>query len=250
MTCNIVGITGQLGSGKDTVADVFVTNGFTKVSLANPIKTFVKDVFQFTDDQLWGPSDLRNHPDLAFEDADMWASCWDRLQKFNGAWVTDLLNQQQRPYVDRYEALYELDTWFNILRTTNPILSPRICLQTLGTEWGRNSLYPNIWVDYMYRSVEELVDQNPNTVGVVVPDLRFENELRFFKEQSNCKLIRVIRPGTDAAAESAGLFRHKSEMEQKLFADNEFDVVLQNSGTLKSLLENAEILARTYSGDI
>lgn len=50
-----------------------------------------------------------------------------------------------------------------------PHLTPRLLMQTVGTEWGR-SLDPDLWVlSFMYR-------KQPLGLNVVVHDVRFENE--------------------------------------------------------------------------
>lgn len=64
----LLGIAGLAGSGKDTVANMLVERfAFTKVSLADPLKRICKDVFDFTDEQLWGPSEHRNAPDARWD---------------------------------------------------------------------------------------------------------------------------------------------------------------------------------------
>jgi hypothetical protein len=64
---NIVGISGLAGSGKDTAADYLVAHhNFVKVSLADPLKRICRDVFAFTDEQLFGPSYRRNEPDKRY----------------------------------------------------------------------------------------------------------------------------------------------------------------------------------------
>jgi len=63
----IIGLLGQAGSGKDTVADFLVRDhSFVKVALADPLKRICRDVFDFTDEQLWGPSEKRNAPDKRY----------------------------------------------------------------------------------------------------------------------------------------------------------------------------------------
>jgi hypothetical protein len=63
----IIGLCGPAGSGKDTAADFLVKNhGFVKVAFADPLKRICKDVFAFTDGQLWGPSEKRNAPDKRY----------------------------------------------------------------------------------------------------------------------------------------------------------------------------------------
>ena len=67
-----VGICGHAGSGKDTLAKLIASH-MTLLShnvklraLADPMKEICQRVFQFTDDQLWGPSERRAeaHPVL------------------------------------------------------------------------------------------------------------------------------------------------------------------------------------------
>ncbi len=63
----IVGLCGQAGAGKDTVADFLVLDhSFVKIALADPIKRAAQDWFGFSYEQLWGPSELRNAPDPRF----------------------------------------------------------------------------------------------------------------------------------------------------------------------------------------
>jgi len=51
----IIGLVGKKRSGKDTVADWLVKYaGFIKYSLADPMKKACKEIFLFSDEQLWG----------------------------------------------------------------------------------------------------------------------------------------------------------------------------------------------------
>ena len=56
----IITLTGVAGSGKSTAASALKADGWREVSLAAPMKTFVQDVFDFSDEQVWGPSEARN----------------------------------------------------------------------------------------------------------------------------------------------------------------------------------------------
>ena len=49
----IIGITGYKNSGKDTLAEYFIDNGFYKISFADPLKQACKEIFSFSDDQLY-----------------------------------------------------------------------------------------------------------------------------------------------------------------------------------------------------
>lgn len=59
-------------------------------------------------------------------------------------------------------------------------------LQLLGTEWGRNTLSENIWVEIaQYRAAEAL--KNPRAI-VIIDDCRFPNELAAFPEAFKVRL--------------------------------------------------------------
>jgi dephospho-CoA kinase len=48
----IIGITGYKGSGKDTIASIFVDHGYVRYGFADPIKSMMYDIFGFTYDEL------------------------------------------------------------------------------------------------------------------------------------------------------------------------------------------------------
>jgi hypothetical protein len=117
---SIVGIAGKAGSGKDTVADILVKgHGFTKVALADPLKRICREVFKFTDEQLWGPSRSRNAGDVRYPREH---SC---RQGFHcDCCGVDLDLENDLPCY----------------------LTPRFALQQLGSEWGRHC-FADTWVD-------------------------------------------------------------------------------------------------------
>lgn len=55
--------------------------------------------------------------------------------------------------------------------------SPRELMQTLGTEWGRKMVHPDLWVRALDRRLQEWGCFNPDIDDrIVVSDVRFENE--------------------------------------------------------------------------
>jgi len=66
--------------------------------------------------------------------------------------------------------------------------TPRYAMQTLGTEWGRNLIDQDIWINYLMR--------RSMGMRLVVPDIRFENEARAIIKQGGI-ILRVVRPGTE-----------------------------------------------------
>lgn len=259
---NIVGISGQAGSGKDTVADCFVDNGYTKVSLADPMKRLAYNVFDFSEEQLWGPSERRNAEDIRYyKDSLDWAIARASLQIIGPDWLRQLLPEATIEH--RVIMFDSLKQWFEQLYTEHPNLSPRVCLQTLGTEWGRENCHLLVWVAYMHQAAERLLEPGTSNTynrvygickdteelytrsGVVVPDVRFQNELEFFTHKG-LNVVRLHRPASDGDAAGVGVQEHKSEMEQQGFDPDIFSAIIENTGTLDQLLGTVETLAKQY----
>lgn len=93
-------------------------------------------------------------------------------------------------------------------------VTPRHLMQTLGTEWGRQCVHPDVWVRAWYESVRGLTH-------VVVDDVRFPNEVAAVRALGGV-LWRVERPGaeyTGAHASEGAL----SGVEPDLCFDNDGD---------------------------
>lgn len=97
--------------------------------------------------------------------------------------------------------------------------SPRQMMQTLGTEWGRELVDKDLWLTL---AKNKLYQQGR---GMVVADVRFENESAFVRNMGGI-VLHVERE--QAAAVNA----HASE--SKLIQDPS-DYVIDNSGTLEDL---------------
>ncbi len=71
-------------------------------------------------------------------------------------------------------------------------ISGRELLQTLGTEWGRNIIDPDIWI---YKVAEDwkTMKNIPGYVGMVISDLRFDNEAEWVKSQGGI-VINIESP--------------------------------------------------------
>ena len=63
--------------------------------------------------------------------------------------------------------------------------SPRYMAQTLGTEWGRDTIHPDIWITL---GLERAQGQ-----PTVIPDVRFDNEAKAIHAAGG-KLIEIVRP--------------------------------------------------------
>ena len=207
----IVMLVGQTGSGKDTVADTLVRLlAGSKLSLANPIKSFASHIFGFSDDQLWGPSHFRNAEDQRWSDRNFRAECTVRFERDYHGWATSLQSGSS-------EALRH---WYYAHVMSRTTLTPRHVLQTLGTEWGREQ-NKDIWIDYALSVAERRIDNDGDSL-VVIPDGRFRNEaLKVLKKGG--KLIKIVNPnGLELAS------THSSETESQTIPNFWFHKVFVN----------------------
>lgn len=241
----IIGITGRANAGKDSVAGYLCQKyGYTQVALADPLKVLGAKLFGFSTDQLWGPSNLRNTLDPRF--TSHFAAGWSTANE-NLLQARDLL-EALLPDTDIDVAHGSLLSWFGALKEEYTFLSPRIMLQSLGTEWGRQVLSEDVWVRRLMAvssqlakggcvySKEEGVVAKPGAApptGIVVSDVRFENELHFLR--NNGGLVFRIRRSTDREAANVGIQSHASEMEQDGFAPAFISWEFSNHGTLEDL---------------
>lgn len=129
--------------------------------------------------------------------------------------------------------------------------TPRLLLQLMGTECGRQILHPNLWVNAVmsnYKPIAKMVTTNIITSkekGIlhqtkqlfpdwVITDMRFPNELKAVKEKGIT--IRIDRTSEV----------YEGEHESETALDNaEFDYHIYNSGTIKNLVDKIrEILIK------
>jgi len=101
--------------------------------------------------------------------------------------------------------------------------SPRIMMQTLGTEWGRQCIHEDIWVALAQRQIEE-----ENLKRVVFTDIRFPNEAKWIQAMGGW-VIEVIRPNAPGVAE------HKSEAG---LSHNLIDFTIMNDGSQSQFEKN------------
>lgn len=107
-------------------------------------------------------------------------------------------------------------------------VSPRRLMQTLGTEWGRDLIDPDLWVKLfrwgMARSWPVLRAINPDVAGYVLTDVRFANEADFIRRGGHLvHLTRQAAPAVAAHSSEAGLEIQPS------------DFVIANDGELSQL---------------
>jgi hypothetical protein len=107
-------------------------------------------------------------------------------------------------------------------------VTPRAAMQTLGHEWGRETVYPNIWVDTAKRRALDILKYEGR---VVFDDVRYSNEAAAIKDLGGVT-VRLFR-GEETPAE------HPSEE-----IDFKADRVLYNVGGCTDLFDEVERLLR------
>ena len=82
------------------------------------------------------------------------------------------------------------DTLSPIRKPTGGFYTYRELLQLQGTEFGRNIIGPDIWVDALFAGWNQNEDW-------VITDVRFPNEVEAIEDRGGIA-IRVVRPGIDS----------------------------------------------------
>ncbi len=136
--------------------------------------------------------------------------------------------------------------------------TPRLALQLMGTEVGRDVFHKDFWVIKMKRYMLQYPDQN-----FVITDVRFQNEIKFVHDMSGCliEIQRGVKPHWYDIASRAnnGDNKAKTFMENQSgvhasewsWVGGQIDHTIDNNGTLEDLKNNLiKKLAITYGSSI
>lgn len=186
----LLGILGQAGSGKDTLADWLASNHkFVKVAIADPLKRHLKDIYLLDDEQLWGPSPARGAPDV-------------RYMMANG-----------EPFTARVGAQRLGDIYRELWPEAMVAYMRRVISSLRDSRWSK------------YRADEGLVPNFSSTCaqpkGIVVTDLRMPDEVRAVQEMGG-KVVRLRRQG---ATGQVGIPNHQTERQGEI-PDSAVDKVI------------------------
>lgn len=243
----IIGINGKINSGKD------LTGKIIQILISN---TKVKPDFTINDV-------LNNEYGLFPYSGWQIKKFADKLKDI----VCLLLNCTRQQLEDREFKEKELgeEWWFNHIlpehgfgtklvnwdgKLTPQKMTPRLLLQLLGTECGRNIIHPNIWVnvlmsEYISKSVQvgttpenlKWEDEYPNWI---ITDLRFPNELEAIKNRDgiSIKIKRHISiPAVGYSPDGPVIVEHESET---ALNNHTFDYTIFNNGTIEQLIDSVK----------
>lgn len=211
----IIGISGKIGSGKDTVGEII-----QKLCLTNKAPNF--EIKKFAGKLKAVGSLLTGIPIEMFED-----------QEFK---KTDLPSEWV--YIENGYAARNMTV--------------RDFLQKLGTEAMRDNLHTNVWVNALfsdYKAIERIPEKRMSIMpNWIITDMRFPNEMEAVVNRNGItirvnrtpfrttetelgKLSVVNQPEVDKLL---GIQEHPSEA---ALDDAEFDYTINNSGTLEDLVK-------------
>jgi len=252
MKHNLIGISGKIGSGKDTVGAMI------QYLLSDSIDPYPEDLWKeyVTSDALWVREQQSGFANKKFggklkEIAGILIGCTE--EDFEDR---DFKNKELGPEWWYYsDGLFEgatLVPYMNAPKniTNNTIwylikLTPRLILQLLGTEAGRNIIHPNIWVNALFadyvcddcgatecptdeEDTGQMIHQSyPNWI---ITDMRFPNELEAVKARGGLT-IRVNLIGNEDTGD------HESET---ALDNSSFDVTINAEFGLDNLLESVK----------
>lgn len=114
--------------------------------------------------------------------------------------------------IDSLKDLYEQSTKIHY----------RTYLQKLGTECFRETFVDDFWCNVLMNDIKDVSN-------VVISNIRYENEIEFFKKHFECVVVKIVRKNnilTDSQ------LHHSSETGIK---DELCDVVLNNDSSIESL---------------
>lgn len=118
-------------------------------------------------------------------------------------------------------------------------ITPRRLMQTLGTEWGRDCAHRDVWVRLAQREWQNVRDSYTGCPGLVISDVRFENEAKWIREAGG-QVWHVLR-GVAPAVEC-----HRTEDGIAFCAGDEW---IDNNGTFKALADCVAALLNEGCGD-
>ncbi|PIF29391.1 hypothetical protein CLU88_4320 [Acidovorax sp. 56] len=198
----IIGLTGPIGSGKDTVADLLATHcNARKLAFADALRCEISDAFSI-EQVFLTRRETKEHPMSALA----LSRCLDT------AFVGRVLILNQHP-------VFSMSSEF-----LNAPRSPRQIMQWWGTEY-RRAAQPGYWVSKAAQRICYM-HETLGTRLIVITDVRFDDEARLVRALGG-QIWQIKRPGCEV-----GSAAHVSEVSGEGFAPN---LVIENDHDMRHL---------------
>jgi len=270
-------ISGFSKTGKDTIANRLTSHwDAVQINLVDSAKRHVMDIYGFTSQQVFGPSEFRNAGDLRYPKPILYSNgCVpfhndgsinqdDIIDRSKGAGGNGLdpsikywtCEGRGLPHTDEFPYLPQKlgsASYFIPERSPEYWLSPREVLQKYcgllddlhpGT-WAKKSRVDHLELrkgSHVYSKEEGL--KPGTTVPVNGPlftcasDIRKKHDIRAFRE--NAKTFTPVFIRVKRPGIETPPFDHPSETEQTTINDDLFDFVVNNDGTIEQLNEQID----------
>lgn len=267
----IIGVSGKIGSGKDTVGSVIqyltsnkvhnqnltynewlefypIKNGISGwkiVKFADKLKDIVCILLGCTREQL---------EDREFKNTELGEE-WTRygyadgfIKKYigNGKMSVTIMNNKQCSK-EEYEEHYKTN-WQTAYKTK---YTPRILLQYIGTDLFREKIHENVWVnatlsDYKHipnnsfgnRQLDDINDIPYEYPNWIITDVRFSNEADAVKSRGgiNIRVNRLNKELLDTDEKFNDEFNKHYHPSETALDNYIFDYVIDNNGTIEDLI--------------
>lgn len=206
----IIGLNGNPGTGKDTVANYLVAeHGFVRIAFADRLRELTAAINPIVG---WRPTTGQcgcncHNPQWGMHVHHVVACChptpggpvhWNDAIEMYGGYEAARVHYPEMRRFQRY----------------------------FGTECVRDGIDPNYWVEYVRK-------QAAHEDNVVIPDMRFWNEADAVRKWGG-KTVLITRPGTEGS-------EHRSDND---LSDWSFDHVINNDGGFFDLYEAALDMVR------
>lgn len=119
--------------------------------------------------------------------------------------------------------------------------TPRHAMVTLGTEWGRRMIGPQLWVNLWEKEVSEETHS-----FIVVDDVRFAEEVLAIRALGGL-LVAVKRPNEPEPPEWYEFWRKKWHLSESLRYEDYGIPVIMNDGTPQDLLEKFSAIKHDWA---
>ena len=255
----ILGISGKIGSGKDTIGKIIQYLVCLKLNTLAPHQFSFKDFVESTaSNEIQSGFKIKKYADKLKDFVCMLIGC-TREQLEDREFKEKELGEEWNCYIFNNGKKEELTLNYNIAKTLSAdnriisrILTPRLLLQIIGTECIRDKVHPNAWVNALFADykakwiptgdsvAEEDVSLEKEYPNWCITDMRFPNELEAVKSRGGIT-IRVNRPWVDKNKEHQVITEHPSETA----LDNaEFDYTIENNSTIEDLIHTVSLILK------
>ena len=233
----IIGLSGRMGSGKDTVGKII------QYLLSENVGDITLEDITSSEDHNWWLEEQAGF------DTKKFAGKLKQIGSIlSGVPVEKFEDQEFKKLNMSSDWDHELvgEDWVDL----KPVLVPmtyREFLQKLGTEAMRDGLHTNVWVNALFADYKEKWVNTGDSVeggGVsfkkkypnwIITDMRFPNEMEAVVEKGGLT-IRVTRP-VEKSKTTARLHPSETSLDKA-----EFNYEIINDGTIKELAEKVQII--------